>query len=140
MAGGRQGRARPGGRGHRRAWVRAALLVLAGIAALLVPVQFEGTAGAEGGVPGTLDPTFDADGIALNELVSNLSGVEDSARQADGRILVLAGGRVWRFFADGTLDTSFDHDGVLVPPSVDTLRPTKLALRPGGGFVLAGSF
>ena len=117
--------------------MRSWLLVLAGVTALLVPVQLGGTASAQGGVPGTLDPTFDADGIAINELVSNLSRVDDAARLPDGRVLVLADGRVWRFFADGTLDTTFDLDGVLLPDPSGTLRPTKLALRPGGGFVLA---
>ena len=112
-------------------------MVLAGIAVLVAPVQFQGTANAQGGVPGTLDPTFDTDGIAVNELVSNLSRVDDAERLPDGKVLVLAEGRVWRFFADGTLDTGFDLDGVLQPDPSGTLRPTRLALRPGGGFVLA---
>jgi uncharacterized delta-60 repeat protein len=126
---------------RRRPAARSALLALAALAAFLVPVQLTGTAGAEGGVPGTLDPAFDTDGIALNELVSGISRVDDSARQpTDGRVLVLADGRVWRFLPDGTLDISFDQDGVLQPASSDALRPTRLALRPNGaGFVLAGT-
>ena len=112
-------------------------MVLAAVAILLVPVRFGGTASAQGGAPGTLDPTFDTDGIALNELVSNLSEVADAARLPDGRVLVLAGGHVWRFFADGTIDPSFDLDGVLLPASSDRFRAFQLALRPGGGFALS---
>ncbi|MGH3992074.1 MAG: hypothetical protein ACRDSN_06360, partial [Pseudonocardiaceae bacterium] len=111
-------------------------MILAAVAMLLVPMQFGGTASAEGGVPGTLDPTFDTDGIAVNELVSRLSEVSDAAQLPDGKVLVLAGGNVWRFFADGTLDTGFDGDGVLKPASSSQFSGDRMALRPTGGFVL----
>lgn len=123
---------------NRRVSARSALLAIAATTALLVPVQFDGVASAQGAVPGSLDPAFDTDGIAINELVSTLSGVQDAARLPDGRVLVLANDRVWRFSADGTLDTSFDQDGVRLPASSDRLlRPSRLALRPGGGFVIS---
>ena len=136
------------GSAHRRRrlrrWtaLRSWLAAVAGVTALLVPVQLGGQASAEGGVPGTLDATFDTDGIAVNELVSHLFSVDAAARLPDGRILVLADGLVWRLFSDGTVDTSFDADGVLKPalPAGFT-SPDLLALRPGGaGFVLSSSF
>src|SRR5437762_8062758 len=134
----RTGWRHPGPWQRGRAFARSWLTVLVGVAALLVPVQLQGTASAQGGVPGTLDPTFDTDGIAVNELVSNLSGVAGSLLLPDGKVLVLAEERVWRFFADGTLDRSFDRDGVLSPASSSTLRAAHIALRPGGaGFVLS---
>ena len=112
-------------------------MVLAAAAMLLIPLQLGGPAGAQGGVPGTLDPTFDIDGIALNELVSGVSSVDDTALLPDGRVLLLVDGKVWRLFPDGTVDTGFDLDGVLSPASSDRFNGTRIALRPGGGFVLA---
>lgn len=134
MAG--RGRAVRAGR-RRLAAARSWALVLLAIAMVLAPLRSAGLPALASGAPGALDPTFDLDGIAVNELVSSLSRVDDSARLPDGRVLVLADGLLWRFFADGTVDTGFDEDGVLRPASSDRLRPTELALRPdGSGFVL----
>ena len=95
---------------------------------------------------GTLDPSFDGDGIAL--LPADAWAL-DVALQADGKILVSGGGladgfMVARFLPDGTLDQDFDGDsgsanGVIQPQlTTDTDGATSLAVDGQGRIVLAG--
>lgn len=128
----------PGWARRRRRPARTWVLVFAALATFLVPLQVAGTASAQGGMPGTLDPTFDADGLAITELLSHLEEIEDVERLPDGKLLVLADGLVWRMFPNGSLDTSLDSDGVLLPETSTPFSPAHVALRPGGaGFVLS---
>ncbi len=62
---------------------------------------------------GTLDTTFDGNGLAF---VNGTFG-NDIVLDANGKIVVAGGGSgmpatLWRFNADGSLDTTFDGDGV----------------------------
>ncbi|HYC48126.1 MAG TPA: hypothetical protein VED01_21845 [Burkholderiales bacterium] len=63
---------------------------------------------------GTLDTTFDTDGIAT----THIGHAQKIAVQSDGRILVageFAGGAgMLRYNPDGSLDTTFDLDGTLI--------------------------
>lgn len=91
---------------------------------------------------GTLDTTFDADGIAT----INASGEPLSmAVQNDGKIIFgttffngfTTSTTIVRLNANGSLDTTFDIDGRLtVSPSL--FRPNGLALQTDGKIVLAG--
>ncbi len=128
------------------------MIVVALAAAVAPPIRLEAPAAGQG-PPGTADPSFDSDGVAITELRSNVDDFAmDAVRLPDGKVLILAGDGperlVWRVHGegeatsgaqDGTLDTTFDLDGVLDPASSDLLFANSIALRPGGGFVLAGS-
>jgi uncharacterized delta-60 repeat protein len=99
---------------------------------------------------GSLDTSFDGDGIVIN----TLEGYDDRAYalkiQPDGKI-VLAGQRfffnTWsdfgliRYKSDGTLDTSFDGDGIVTTSIgtdlLDDLR--ALVLQPDGKIIAGGA-
>ena len=99
---------------------------------------------------GTLDPTFDGDGI----LVKSFPGpgeptARDLAIQSDGRILV-AGGfgfffgdgeyqfQVLRFEPDGSLDESFGDGGRVVSAFGTRGAARSLAIAPDGRILAAG--
>ncbi len=72
-------------------------------------------------VDGTLDSTFDGDGIAIVPVAMNVDEGFSIKTQADGKIVVSGYGAtsatehsivVARFNANGSLDTSFDGDGI----------------------------
>jgi uncharacterized delta-60 repeat protein len=96
---------------------------------------------------GTLDSTFDGDGIVITPL-SGGSTVLDMAVQPDGKIVAVgtnwyggAGGRIElvRYLADGTLDTTFGASGlVLTDPSPLLDVAFGVALQPDGKIVVAG--
>ncbi|HXS80474.1 MAG TPA: putative Ig domain-containing protein [Gammaproteobacteria bacterium] len=73
-------------------------------------------------VDGTLDPTFDGDGVAIVPIAMNVDDGFSIKTQADGKIVVSGYGAtsavehsivVARFNANGSLDTSFDGDGIV---------------------------
>ncbi len=81
---------------------------------------------------GTLDTTFDTDGIVVHDNAAGGNGLDlgySITIDASGRILV--SGRsdssagvfpnedmvIWRYNSDGTLDTTFDTDGIVVHDS-----------------------
>ena len=91
---------------------------------------------------GSLDTTFDSDGLA--QISSFYSWERPDARavlvQPDGRIVVAAGLQsaevvLVRLNADGSLDMSFDSDGIARPRYG---QPFALALQPDGKIVEAG--
>jgi uncharacterized delta-60 repeat protein len=97
---------------------------------------------------GSLDTTFDSDGIATTEFTT---GGWDRAYavqvQADGKILAgglaLGGGSqtmaIARFNTDGSLDNSFDTDGkVRIPISAGSII-YEMAIQPNGKIVAVGS-
>jgi uncharacterized delta-60 repeat protein len=104
---------------------------------------------------GTLDPTFDGDGITMTRF--NLSGRTDAsanavAIQPDGRIVVAGGyegeGRngatrdgfaVARYHSDGSLDGSFGHDGKVRTQVLSTAGASGLVIQPDGNVVAAGT-
>lgn len=77
---------------------------------------------------GSLDTTFDGDGIAVDGITSFVRAVDtDVLRFDDGsaRLLVLTSTRaVWRFLPDGRLDPAFHDDGVL---PLDALNQSPVA-------------
>lgn len=142
------GRARGGDRSGWAAALRprlGTLLAVGMLAALLavppsLPVGDQLPAASH--AAGVLDPTFDTDGIATTEIMSDVAVVDSAVEVVDGteRLLVLdRSERLWRFLPDGRLDTSFDDDGVLpLRPELDE-DLTELAVDPrGGSLVVAG--
>jgi uncharacterized delta-60 repeat protein len=97
---------------------------------------------------GSLDTTFDGDGMILTDIGAD---TDDKANailiQPDGKILVVggiftgvsdpAGGVIVRYNSNGSLDTSFDGDGKM------TLSGTHMfyaaALQPDGKIIAAGT-
>ncbi|MCP4375674.1 MAG: hypothetical protein GY794_05805, partial [bacterium] len=77
---------------------------------------------------GTLDTSFDGDGIVITQLGSDNDVAKSVTVQADGKILVAGSSRTGgenrfalvRYNTDGTLDTSFDaggdNDGIIIMP------------------------
>ena len=74
---------------------------------------------------GTLDLTFDTDGIVMTQAATGDDAAQSVAIQSDGKIIVAGYGvtptltynpdlLVVRYNSDGSLDTSFDGDGVLL--------------------------
>ncbi|HUR40602.1 MAG TPA: hypothetical protein VM240_05480 [Verrucomicrobiae bacterium] len=75
---------------------------------------------------GTLDDTFNSDGIAVHADAAGSAGKFDMGRSVvvdgSGRIVVTGSSHnasnadmaVWRFNPDGSLDTNFDSDGVVI--------------------------
>jgi len=90
---------------------------------------------------GTLDPSFDGDGMAATDV--GTSGVPRAlAVQPDGKIVAAgnAGGvAVVRYHPDGTLDASFDGDGIVITTAPGGARAEAVALQPDGKIVVAGS-
>src|SRR5688572_919562 len=99
---------------------------------------------------GTLDNTFDSDGLQITQLDSSDENGLDMKIQSDGKIVV-AGITVdnWvfdfivtRYLPDGTPDSSFDSDGVLIL-DIDTANPTDvgycLDIQTDGKIVVAGT-
>lgn len=94
---------------------------------------------------GTLDPTFDTDGIATLPIGAGTDIGQDVAIQPDGKILVA--GRsdtpptfatsyaIARFNANGSLDMSFGNNGVVIPSGNGQNFPHQLALQADGKFV-----
>jgi uncharacterized delta-60 repeat protein len=90
---------------------------------------------------GTLDTSFDGDGIATPGFAANAYIIATSmALRPDGKILIagqVSGTNgVARYNSNGSLDTSFDTDGKM---TFGTLPANGgMALQPDGKFVLAG--
>jgi uncharacterized delta-60 repeat protein len=111
-------------------------------------------------VDGTLDPTFDGDGIAILPVAMNADEGFSVKTQADGRIVVSGYGAtsamehsivVARFNANGSLDTSFDGDGIattdigagqgtipILPGISFSEAGQSLAIQADGRIVVAG--
>lgn len=99
---------------------------------------------------GSLDPTFDGDGIALPGLSANYADLANDVKiQSDGKIVVAGytnGGldadfAIVRFNANGSLDNSFDNDGIFTHPIVGTFNEyaNALAIQSDGKIVVVGS-
>ena len=99
---------------------------------------------------GSLDATFDGDGIAITDFGSMIfEGATSVAIQSDGRI-VAAGGTfqprtqvdfaVARYNTDGSLDATFDGDGRVTTPlgPVGFDAVSSVAIQPDGRIVALG--
>ncbi|HEX6123851.1 MAG TPA: FG-GAP-like repeat-containing protein [Pyrinomonadaceae bacterium] len=97
---------------------------------------------------GSLDTSFDGDGIVLTPVSSFDDFVADLAIQPDGKI-VTSGGAVndfalVRYNPNGSLDTSFDGDGIVVttitlPCCIFLGNAFDVAIQSNGKIVAAGS-
>jgi uncharacterized delta-60 repeat protein len=95
---------------------------------------------------GSLDPTFNGDGVATT-LIDEASAGTAVAVQADGKIVVaglsLKGSSssiaVVRYNANGSPDTSFDGDGVVVTSIGNDAVANAVAIQTDGRIVVAGS-
>jgi uncharacterized delta-60 repeat protein len=96
---------------------------------------------------GTLDPTFDGDGLVRTQ-VNGDGWAKAMVLQADGKIVV-AGGLipglgptlflVARYNADGSLDSSFDQDGMItLSIGVEASAATGVAIGPDDRIVACG--
>lgn len=95
---------------------------------------------------GTLDTTFDADGVAITPIGSNLEEGRALALSQDGKIIVA--GYSWtgatydfgvvRYNADGSLDTTFDADGKVTTAIGVHDYASSVAVQSDGKIVVAG--
>lgn len=114
-----------------------------------------GTIGPDGMVvaryntDGTLDNTFDDDGIALTSFSQDGSGFASGlAIDGDGKIIVAGSDAAFfysgqlalvRYNADGSLDTTFDVDGTLVTSGVALGEEGQdIVIDSAGRYVVAG--
>ncbi|MEP6705227.1 MAG: hypothetical protein ABJB34_10525, partial [Acidobacteriota bacterium] len=95
---------------------------------------------------GSLDTTFDADGIVIVPMPGN--AITDSLLlQADGKIVVAHNTytgsayilAVLRYNTDGSLDSTFDGDGIVTAPVGTNVEEASLAIQTDGKLVVACS-
>ena len=100
------------------------------------------------GANGSLDGSFDMDGVVVTDVVDEIA--TSAAIQTDGRILVGGFATVApltpfhflasRYNTDGSPDNTFDGDGRVITALTSVLdRANSLLLQPDGRIVLAGS-
>lgn len=96
---------------------------------------------------GTLDTTFDTDGMAFTQVpTSNEDFVKAVKIQADGKILVGAQSKInfnfdfvlLRYNSDGSLDTAFDSDGIVRTEFPNNEAIYDIALQSDGKIVAVG--
>ncbi|TQV89522.1 Calx-beta domain-containing protein [Aliikangiella coralliicola] len=98
---------------------------------------------------GSLDTTFDSDGIASFNLADFNDRFYSVVQQADGKLIAVGSGQssddidqflLVRFNEDGSLDTSFDSDGIVTTqfPDVEESKSRTIIQQADGKFVAAG--
>lgn len=94
---------------------------------------------------GSLDSTFDTDGMVTTPMNGNSAGYA-VAIQSDGKIVVAGSCRnrmsiaLARYNVNGSLDTTFDNDGkVMTPADAGYFRGNAMAIQPDGKILVAGS-
>lgn len=95
---------------------------------------------------GTLDNTFDTDGMATTDLTGNDDQVQSVVIQDDGKILVAGYANngadndfaLVRYLSDGSLDTSFDTDGIVITDLGQFEAGHAVALQDDGKILVAG--
>lgn len=97
---------------------------------------------------GSLDSTFDGDGLVLTAFAIRQNSARDIVVQPDGKILAAGPSfqdngsvvAIARYNTDGSLDTSFDSDGIVVGAtnSSDRYIANALALQSDGKILVAG--
>jgi uncharacterized delta-60 repeat protein len=97
---------------------------------------------------GTLDPSFDNDGI-VDSAFPNNSGCLGIAIQADGKIVAVGHGSndpqysavaVARYTTNGSLDTTFNHNGLLVHSiGLRSSQAESVLIQPDGKIVVGGT-
>ena len=100
------------------------------------------------GQAGSLDPTFDTDGIVTTAVSNNVDAAYAVAMQPDGKIVIT--GRtsnasydnflVMRYNSDGSLDTSFDSDGIVITDYMGGIETGwSVLIQPDNKIVIAGT-
>ena len=117
-----------------------------------VAIQTDGrivVAGSAGGLfavvrynaNGSLDTSFDGDGIATTAIDTGLDGANAVAIQTDGRIVVTGFasgmGAVARYNSNGTTDLTFNGSGKLIDP--DAAPGTGVAIQTDGKILVVGT-
>ncbi|MGB2787935.1 MAG: FG-GAP-like repeat-containing protein, partial [Dokdonella sp.] len=96
---------------------------------------------------GTLDSSFDGDGLVTTSVDSLMDSANEIAFQSDGKIVVVSINTVGspdfvllRYHANGTLDASFGTNGILVSDMTNGSSDTSnaVAIQPDGRIVVAG--
>lgn len=96
---------------------------------------------------GTLDTTFDTDGIVTTTIGSNYENIFALVLQPDGQILVAGDANngvdndfaLARYNTNGTLDTTFDTDGIVTTTIGSSHEDIfALALQPDGRILVTG--
>ena len=96
---------------------------------------------------GTLDSTFDEDGIVTINIMNTDSAAYSVAVQSNGKILVAGHSYIdysWdftlvRFNTNGTLDSTFDEDGIVTTNFQDRRDTGRaLAIQPDGKVIVGG--
>jgi uncharacterized delta-60 repeat protein len=95
---------------------------------------------------GSLDSTFDNDGLVVTDFDTSFGLGQDIGIQSDGKIVVAgqsfdANGvvpAIARYSTDGSLDASFDGDGRMTTPLPIQLQTRALALQSDGKIVIVG--
>ena len=95
---------------------------------------------------GSLDTTFDTDGLVTTDVANLVDRAYAVAIQSDGKIVVAGYGRidrndfvVMRYNADGSLDTNFDTDGIVITDIGGTQDQIYgLVLQSDGKIVVVG--
>jgi uncharacterized delta-60 repeat protein len=96
---------------------------------------------------GTLDTSFNGDGLVITDIANSIDMSYTLAIQPDSKILL--GGSGWngsnldftvvRFNSDGTLDNSFDNDGIVSTTIGSGFGIARtLAIQPDGKILLGG--
>ena len=96
---------------------------------------------------GTLDTSFDSDGIAVTPVGPATDVAFSVVIQPDGKILVsgrsdssptfVTSFAMVRYNANGSLDDTFDGDGIVIVPGPGNAITDSLALQPDGKIVVA---
>lgn len=125
--------------------------VLPGDAALgkSIAVQLDGKIVAGGRIPGSylmtrfnpdgsIDTTWDSDGIQIIPATSPRNGIISVGIQMDGRVVALGhGNTLFRFNSDGSPDTGFDGDGSRV--ALNDKEPLYMMVSASGKINVVGT-
>ena len=95
---------------------------------------------------GTLDPTFDTDGIVTIDVASYNESARSLAIQSDGKIVVTGLSTIGttsfvvllRYQTNGSLDNTFDADGIVTTTIGGSCKGQSIALQSDGKIVVAG--
>ena len=91
---------------------------------------------------GSLDTSFDGDGIVITDLGEATEAGFSVVVQADGKILVAGSSgadfALVRYNKNGSLDTSFDHDGKVITDFGKTEGGYSVTLQADGKILVAG--
>lgn len=92
--------------------------------------------------PGTLDPSFDLDGLVIEDHGPNDRG-RDVIVDPDGKIVVAGASdnhlAVWRYMPDGSPDVSFGNNGVVKLKKNGNAEGNAIARDANGMYVVVGS-